>query len=96
MRISKYLKSEFVKASHRAFGDVGIVLFGSRIDDGIKGGDFDLAIMSNISKSEFRKAKTQFFKYLLLKDIDLPIDLVHFESAGELLKSEIKKGIRLI
>ena len=92
MRISNYLKKEFLKASKIAFGECELILFGSRVDMNKKGGDFDIAVVKDISKEEFKKAKVQFFKYLLLKDLDLPIDLVHFNSANELLKSEIKKG----
>ncbi len=92
MRISQYLINEFKKASKRAFGECDIILFGSRIDDSKLGGDFDLAIKKDISKAKFKKAKIEFFKYLFLKDLDLPIDLVLYNQANTLLKKEIEKG----
>ena len=67
-------------------------MFGSRVDNTKKGGDFDIAVVKDISKDEFKKAKGEFFKYLLLKDLDLPIDLVLYNRASELLKEEIEKG----
>jgi len=95
MRISKYLQNELVQASRAAFGNNKIVLFGSRANDALKGGDFDLAVMGHLDPLEFRQGKVRFFKYLLLRDLDLPIDIVQYDSATPLLKSEIQKGIAL-
>ena len=95
MRVSKYLKSEIKQACKNAFGECELILFGSRVDDGKKGGDFDIAVVKDIDKESFKKAKVQFFKYLLLKDLDLPIDLVLYSKANELLKNEINQGVRL-
>ena len=95
MRVSKILVDEFKKASKEAFGECNLILFGSRVDDSQNGGDFDIAIQKSISKEAFNKAKTKFFKYLLLKDLDLPIDLVLYDKADDLLKSEIDKGVIL-
>jgi len=92
MRISKYLKKELINASKKAFGECELIVFGSRANDSKKGGDFDIAVVKDISKDEFKKAKVEFFKYLLLKDLDLPIDLVLYNRASELLRKEIEKG----
>jgi predicted nucleotidyltransferase len=96
MRISDNLKKQLLKLFYESFGDVEIILFGSRVDDSKRGGDFDFAI-KGISKEEFKKNKLKFLKLLLLNDLDdLPIDLVHFDTANELLKKEIiNKGIKL-
>jgi len=96
MRISDNLKNKLLKLFYESFGDVEIILFGSRVDDTKKGGDFDFAI-KGISKEGFKKSKLKFLKLLLLNDLDdLPIDLVHFDTASELLKKEIiNKGIKL-
>ena len=95
MRVSLYLKEQFLKAANVAFGKCELILFGSRANDEKVGGDFDIAINCNMEKEEFKKAKAKFFKYLLLKDLDLPIDLVHYNTANELLKKEIQKGKKL-
>ena len=97
MRISDNLKNRLKKFFYESFGnEIEIILFGSRVDDSKKGGDFDFAI-KNLSKEEFKKKKLIFIKNLLMNDLDdLPIDLVHFESSIELFKSEIlKKGIKI-
>ena len=92
MRISNYLRNNILQASEKAFGDCKLILFGSRIDDSKKGGDFDIAIKRDMSKEEFKKAKVRFFKTLILKDLDLPIDLILYNKANDLLKQEIDKG----
>lgn len=92
MRVSKYIRSELKNAASVAFDDAKILLFGSRIDDSKRGGDFDIAIISNLDRDAFRKAKIKFFKYLLLKDLNIPIDLVDYKRANALLKQEIDKG----
>jgi len=95
MRVSDYIRDEILKASKLAFGECELILFGSRIDDKKCGGDFDIAVVKEIGIEAFKKAKVQFFKYLLLKDLDLPIDLVLYDKVDGLFKKEIDKGIRL-
>ncbi len=84
MRISHYLKNEIIKALENLLGNCEAILFGSKTDDNQKGGDFDIAIIKDMSTEQFKKAKVQFFKYLLLKDLDLPIDLILYKDANEL------------
>ena len=95
MRVSAYIREEIKKASKIAFGECELVLFGSRVDESKNGGDFDIAVVKDISRKDFNRAKIEFFKYLILKDLDLPIDLVLYSRVDELLKKEIKKGERL-
>ena len=95
MRVSAYLKAEIKKDSKLAFGDAKLILFGSRVDESKRGGDFDIAVLKEMSQESFKKAKVQFFKYLILKDLDLPIDLVLYSKASDLLKKEIDKGEKL-
>ena len=92
MRLSPYLKHKLKEASQEAFANAKIILFGSRIDDAKQGGDFDLAVVGDMDKEHFKKAKVKFFKYLMLQDLDLPIDLVLYNRANTLLKKEIDKG----
>jgi len=95
MRVSNYLKSIFKYAIEQGFGECEAILFGSRIDDNKRGGDFDIAIKANLSKDEFERGRVKFFKILLLKDVDLPIDLVLYNQADEFFKKEIDKGVVL-
>ncbi len=96
MRLSNYLKSVFLEAIKKSFGECEVVLYGSRVDDNKKGGDFDIAIKGDFSKEEFKKGKIRFLKELLMQDLDLPIDLVAYNLAPKALQEEIdKKGIKL-
>ncbi len=96
MRVSNYLKNTILEVIQNSFGNCETILFGSRTDNSKKGGDFDIAIKCNLSKEEFKKAKVQFFKELILKDLDLPIDLIAYNHAGKMLKNEIdRKGVKL-
>lgn len=95
MRLSSYLKNEFTIAARKAFGDCTIILFGSRVDDSKRGGDFDIAIKTDMSHNDFRQAKVQFMKHLLLKDLDLPIDLVQYRVVSDLFQREIDKGVQI-
>ena len=95
MRVSSYLRDEIKNASKVAFGEADLILFGSRVDESKKGGDFDIAVVADMSQESFKKGKVEFFKYLILKDLDLPIDLVLYSKANELLKEEIDRGDRL-
>jgi len=89
MRVSQYLKKIFQEATAHSFGRVTVTLFGSRVDNENRGGDFDLAIKGEFTKEGFKRAKIQFFRYLLEKDLDLPIDLIHYNRVNSLLQSEI-------
>ena len=95
MRVSNYLKDVFKDAIERSFGDCEAILFGSRVDDSKRGGDFDIAIKCDLSKEEFRRARAKFFKFLLLKDLDLPVDLILYDASSEEFKKEIDKGVVL-
>ena len=96
MRVSDYILKIIHTAVAKSFGKCEIILFGSRVDESKKGGDFDIAIKSDLSKEAFRKAKVQFFKQFILHDLDLPIDLVAYNHIQPELKKEIDtKGVRL-
>ena len=95
MRVSSYLRDEIKNASKVAFGESDLILFGSRVDESKKGGDFDISVVADMSQESFKKGKVEFFKYLILKDLDLPIDLILYSRANELLKQEIDKGEKL-
>ena len=92
MRFPETLRELFLDAAKDAFGECRVVLFGSRIDDTKRGGDFDLAIDTTLSKREFKRRLPRFYKRLILSDMDVPVDVVHLGSADEVLRNEIAKG----
>ena len=74
-----------------------VYLFGSRTDPGKRGGDIDIAIVSDMDRKSFRRHKAVFFASLIRKGYDLPIDLVQWrQNDATLLSQEIEEvGIRL-
>ena len=91
MRLSKRLQNVLLQAIEKSFGNVAVYLFGSRVDERIKGGDIDLAVAVHMSKDEFRKKKIAFEKHLLYKGYALKIDLLQWnKDIDPLLFNEIK------
>ena len=92
MRLSKRLSSLIKEAASGSFGDAGIFLFGSRADDGKKGGDIDLAVRSSLNRVAFRRQKSQFLASLMRKGYDLKIDIVQIhDKMDDFLRSEIER-----
>jgi len=92
MRLSKRMQSIIKMSIFESFGNVGIYLFGSRVDDMISGGDIDLAIDADISKEEFKKNKINFLANMIRLGFDLKIDLVSYKQDDLLLASEIRNN----
>ena len=95
MRIHNYIREAIVDAAQSSFGKCEVILFGSRVDDAKRGGDFDIAIKTALNYEEFKKARIKFFKMLLLKELDVPIDLIYYPLASSDFKKEIDKGVKL-
>ena len=96
MRVSEYLKNIIHDTARESFGQCEIILFGSRVDMHKKGGDFDIALKGEMTKEAFKEGKVKFFKRLILKDLDLPIDLVFYNQAKKEFQKEIdSKGVKL-
>jgi predicted nucleotidyltransferase len=90
LRLDKYSKSVLFEAL-KVFEGGEVIFFGSRTDLSKKGGDIDIAV-KGLSKEEFEEKKIKFLKYLLLNDFVLPVDIVRYEDANDLLKSEIDEN----
>ena len=91
MRLPERLRDPIKTALRDTFGDVPVYLFGSRADDTKKGGDIDLAVATEIGKSEFRSKKIQFLTKMARKNVEIHIDLVQLDVRTDpLLKNEIQ------
>jgi predicted nucleotidyltransferase len=72
-----------------------IYLFGSRVDDTLKGGDIDLFVSSN-NRDNYLEKKLDFLTLLKQKIGDQKIDLVISKDKNRLIEKEaITKGISL-
>jgi len=76
------------KVIKEKIGNVKIYLFGSRVDDNLKGGDIDIYIDKKLSSKE----KLEILAEFTLNGIERKVDLV---SKGSSLEDIAKKGILL-
>ena len=96
MRLPNRIIELIIAGTLKYTGKSDVYLFGSRTDDKKKGGDIDIAICINIDKSGFRKRKIKFLTYLLQNNCEIKIDIIHLNSANNLLTKEIEEtGISL-
>ena len=93
MRITENEKDVIVGAVRKADASAGVWLFGSRTDDGKKGGDIDIGILSQrigfMEEIEIRQA--------ICDEIgDQRVDIVVSRSGNEaFFRHVVAKGIRL-
>ncbi len=95
MRLTKkeqiYIKQIFLKVFERG----NIYLFGSRVDDTLKGGDIDLFIETENIQNSLKK-KIQFLAMLKEKIGDQKIDLILSKDKTRVIEQEaIRKGVKL-
>ena len=63
------------KTLHTLAPDAEIYLFGSRTDDHARGGDIDLLIVSpNITRSDIRRLRIDFFEKFGEQKVDIIVD----------------------
>jgi predicted nucleotidyltransferase len=94
MRINTFEKDTIVQAVCQAAPDAKIWLFGSRTDDSKKGGDIDIAILSD-STIDVKKEitiKQQIFDKIGEQKIDL---IISTDGQQAFFKFAIAKGILL-
>jgi len=92
MRLTPKLVWSIKNSIYASFGLVDVYLFGSRTDEGKRGGDIDIAIDTEISKKEFRKNRVRFIMEMMKKNLDLKVDLVKYRNKNSLLTEEIKNS----
>jgi len=82
------------KTFYEVFGDGKIYLFGSRVDDSLKGGDIDLFI-DTVTTNKLQK-KIEFLSALKQRIGDQKIDVVISKDYTRLIEREaLAKGIEL-
>jgi len=96
MRLSEFQINSIKEIAKEIFGDVRVILFGSRVDDNLKGGDIDLYLILNQQPHFLDKPK--FLSKLKRKIGEQKIDVVidYPERKKNLIDKEaLKKGIEL-
>ncbi len=96
MRLSSFEIDAIKKSAKEVFGKCRIYLFGSRVDDGLKGGDIDLYIQ--LSQKPPFLSKEKFLSILKRKIGEQKIDVVisYPQKEKTLIDEEaLKKGILL-
>lgn len=97
MRLPSKIKVAILNEIQKSFGDTDVYLFGSRVEDSKRGGDIDIAVKSDESRSSFRKKKSKFLSGLTRAGYNFRIDLVQYNnSIDSLLNREIQDdGIKI-
>lgn len=96
MRLEQRIIDKIKLSVKNSFGDVNIYLFGSRVDDTKKGGDIDIAIDTDLSRSEFRKYKAKLISNLIRNDFELKIDIVNYNTKDTFLYQQIRSNSILL
>jgi predicted nucleotidyltransferase len=76
------------------FGEVQIYVFGSRLNDNIRGGDIDIFIIPDRAIENLRVKKAKAIFYLEEKLLK-PIDLIIHRDFNRLIEREALKGVLL-
>ena len=98
MRLTTHEVISIKESFHQVFGDGQIYLFGSRVDDKLKGGDIDLFIQLDtiLSTKELLKKKSILKIKLYDKIGEQQIDIIVSKDKTRLIKQEaLNKGIKL-
>ena len=95
MRISEYEKDSIIEAVNNIDPDAQVWLFGSRADDSKKGGDIDIAVLSDIINREPMQ-KMQVRRFICNKIGEQKIDIVTSSDGNEaIFRLAVTEGIKL-
>ena len=86
------LTEKEIKTIKEIFKEKKVILFGSRVDNNVKGGDIDLFIDENLHLKDVIKYKVKLLEKLGVQKIDL---VSRRYASKELLNEIRKKGIVL-
>ena len=98
MRLTNYEITSIKETFHEVFNDGQIYLFGSRVDDRLKGGDIDLFIELDkiLTTKEILDKKSKFKIKLYDKIGEQKIDVIISKDKSRLIEQEaLNKGILL-
>lgn len=96
MRISEFEKTVIIESAKNEDSDARIWLFGSRTDDNKKGGDIDIAILSEIISSDVMK-KITVSQLIRNKIGEQKIDIVTSRDGREaFFRLAVDEGIELL
>ncbi|GHV96303.1 hypothetical protein AGMMS50293_26230 [Spirochaetia bacterium] len=95
MRISEYEKGVIIDSVRTVDPNASIWLFGSRTDDGKKGGDIDIAILSEeINKDIMQKIQVR--RFICKKIGEQKIDIVTSKDGHEaFFRLAVEEGLQL-
>jgi len=96
MRITEYEKNSIVEAVKDIDSDAKIWLFGSRTDDSKRGGDIDIAVLSEkINKDTMKQMKIR--RFICKRIGEQKIDIVVSANGSEaFFRLAVEEGINLI
>jgi len=95
MRLSQNYIDVIKEKFHKVFGEGEVYLFGSRVDDSLKGGDIDLYLVIEEHRDSFRK-KIKFLAQVKRELGEQKIDVLFNQDKNRLIEQEaIKWGIKL-
>jgi len=90
VRLSNYTVDQIKKSFNEIFDEGSLYLFGSRVDDSLRGGDIDLFIELK-DKSDLFEKKIKFLARLKRAIGDQRIDVVFNEDDSRLVEQEVRK-----
>lgn len=96
MRISEHEKTVIIEAVKNVDPDAQVWLFGSRVHDGKKGGDIDIAILSEkINKDVMQKIQVR--RFICDRIGEQKIDIVTTDNGKEaIFRLALAEGIQLV
>ena len=95
MRITEYEKDAIIEAVKNTYPEAKVWLFGSRTDDGKKGGDIDIAILSEKIKKDVMR-EIQVRRLICDKIGEQKIDIVTSTDGKEaFFRLAVAEGIQL-